>query len=118
MNYAKFCCGVYGIITESITHTELHYIFTTTMKHKEKLNNHSLTRTHTEVPSLTLPSYVTVPPEILDEETSTDVEVKEDAPAQLRCGAKGYPAPEITFMKEGSGQVRYATKGLPGAVGE
>ncbi|XP_063874177.1 protein amalgam-like isoform X2 [Scylla paramamosain] len=70
------------------------------------------------VPPISKQGYleVVVPPEILDEETSTDVEVKEDAPAQLRCGAKGYPAPEITFMKEGSGQVRYATKGLPGAV--
>lgn len=70
------------------------------------------------VPPISKQGYleVVVPPEILDEETSTDVEVKEDAPAQLRCGAKGYPAPEITFMREGGGQVRYATKNTQGAV--
>ncbi|XP_050737872.1 protein amalgam-like [Eriocheir sinensis] len=70
------------------------------------------------VPPISKQGYleVVVPPEILDEETSTDVEVKEDAPAQLRCGAKGYPAPEIKFTKERGGQVRYATKGMPGAV--
>ncbi|XP_069168921.1 lachesin-like isoform X2 [Procambarus clarkii] len=59
---------------------------------------------------------VVVPPNILDEETSTDVEVNEDSPAQLRCGAEGYPAPEIRFKREDGVGIRYAANGISGAV--
>ncbi|XP_069998640.1 protein amalgam isoform X1 [Penaeus vannamei] len=45
---------------------------------------------------------VVVPPNILDEETSADVEVNEDSSVQLRCAADGYPAPEIIFKREDS----------------
>nr|XP_053636103.1 lachesin-like [Cherax quadricarinatus] len=70
------------------------------------------------VPPISRQGYleVVVPPNILDEETSTDVEVNEDSPALLRCGAEGYPAPEIRFKREDGLSIRYAAKGRDGAV--
>ena len=41
-----------------------------------------------------------VPPNIVDEKLSGDVEVNEDSAAQLKCMATGYPAPEINFRRQ------------------
>ncbi|XP_042221743.1 lachesin-like [Homarus americanus] len=70
------------------------------------------------VPPISRQGYleVVVPPNILDEETSTDVEVQEDDQAVLRCGAEGYPAPEIRFKREDGVGIRYAANGISGAV--
>ncbi|XP_071537618.1 protein amalgam-like isoform X3 [Panulirus ornatus] len=70
------------------------------------------------VPPISRKGYleVVVPPNILDEQTSTDVEVNEDDPAHLRCGALGYPAPEIRFKREDGVGIRYAVGGISGAV--
>ena len=43
---------------------------------------------------------VTVPPKILDEESSTDVFVPEGSTAQLACKAKGYPKPMVIWQRE------------------
>ncbi|XP_068200781.1 protein amalgam-like [Palaemon carinicauda] len=58
---------------------------------------------------------VVVPPNIIDDESSTDVEVSEDAPAQLRCAANGFPAPDIHFKREDGLAIRYAANGINGA---
>ncbi|XP_066975388.1 lachesin-like [Macrobrachium rosenbergii] len=58
---------------------------------------------------------VVVPPNIIDDESSTDVEVSEDAPAQLRCAANGFPAPDIHFKREDGHPIRYAANGINGA---
>ncbi|KAA0199718.1 hypothetical protein HAZT_HAZT010372, partial [Hyalella azteca] len=43
---------------------------------------------------------VIVPPNIVDGETSGDVEVGEDSPSSLHCHATGYPAPTVRFKRE------------------
>ncbi|XP_054159650.1 lachesin-like [Oppia nitens] len=43
---------------------------------------------------------VLVPPDILINETSNDVVVNEGSDVSLRCRAKGYPPPEITWRRE------------------
>uniref|UniRef100_A0A1B6EFL9 Ig-like domain-containing protein n=1 Tax=Clastoptera arizonana TaxID=38151 RepID=A0A1B6EFL9_9HEMI len=44
---------------------------------------------------------VVVPPDILDYPTSSDMIVQEGANVTLRCAASGYPAPNITWRREG-----------------
>lgn len=43
---------------------------------------------------------VVVPPDIVDEETSGDTMVSEGGSVTLRCRARGYPKPEITWKRE------------------
>lgn len=43
---------------------------------------------------------VSVPPDILDAETSSDVTVKEEQNATLVCRAKGHPMPRIVWRRE------------------
>lgn len=47
-----------------------------------------------------LPS--TVPPDILDYPTSTDMVVREGSNVTLKCAARGSPTPNITWRREGS----------------
>ncbi|XP_025833287.1 lachesin-like [Agrilus planipennis] len=46
------------------------------------------------------PSFVSVPPDILDHSTSSDVIVREGASISLRCAARGSPEPTITWKRE------------------
>lgn len=43
---------------------------------------------------------VVVPPDILDNSTSTDMVVREDTNVTLRCAARGSPQPNITWKRE------------------
>lgn len=47
------------------------------------------------------PSPFTVPPDILDYPTSTDMVVREGGNVSMRCAASGFPAPSITWRREG-----------------
>ncbi|KAL4090610.1 hypothetical protein QTP88_025409 [Uroleucon formosanum] len=49
---------------------------------------------------------IVVPPDILDYPTSTDMNVREGSNVSLRCAASGSPAPNITWRKEGSENIR------------
>lgn len=42
-----------------------------------------------------------VPPDILDYMTSTDMIIREGSNVTLRCAAKGSPTPSITWRREG-----------------
>lgn len=44
--------------------------------------------------------FVPVPPDIIDEETSSDVTVREGENATLVCRAKGHPVPRIVWRRE------------------
>lgn len=43
---------------------------------------------------------ILVPPDILDEGSSSDVVVREGANVTLTCKAVGYPTPNITWRRE------------------
>jgi len=45
--------------------------------------------------------YLTVPPDILDYPTSTDMAVREGGNVSMQCAASGFPTPSITWRKEG-----------------
>lgn len=47
----------------------------------------------------------TVPPDILDYPTSTDMIVRENSNVTLRCAAVGSPAPTITWRREGGEKI-------------
>lgn len=44
--------------------------------------------------------YFTVPPDILDYPTSTDMVIREGSNVTLRCAATGSPTPVITWRRE------------------
>lgn len=46
--------------------------------------------------------FFTVPPDILDYQTSTDMVVTEGSNVTLRCAATGSPEPSITWRREDS----------------
>lgn len=48
----------------------------------------------------------TVPPDILDYDTSTDMVVMEGRNVTLRCAATGSPAPNITWRREDGQQIQ------------
>lgn len=50
----------------------------------------------------------TVPPDILDYDTSTDMVVMEGRNVTLRCAATGSPAPNITWRREDGQQIHLA----------
>ncbi|XP_015924453.2 lachesin [Parasteatoda tepidariorum] len=54
---------------------------------------------------------VMVPPSIVEDETSTDTVVEERAKVSLRCGASGYPAPQISWRRENSKDINLGPVG-------
>ena len=52
-------------------------------------------------PFLKLFHYISVPPDILDYPTSTDMVVTEGSNVTLKCVATGSPTPTITWRREG-----------------
>lgn len=48
-----------------------------------------------------------VPPDILDESTSTDMAVREGTNVTLRCTATGTPTPTVTWRRE-SGTIPFS----------
>ena len=60
----------------------------------------------------TLP--ISVPPDILDYPTSTDMVVREGSNVTLKCAATGSPSPNITWRREGGEKIML----LGGSEGE
>ncbi|KAH9396132.1 hypothetical protein TYRP_019881 [Tyrophagus putrescentiae] len=50
---------------------------------------------------------VTVPPTFIENETSTDVMVRENQNATLRCKARGHPEPKLTWRREDNKAIEY-----------
>lgn len=50
---------------------------------------------------------VTVPPSIVDRETSTDMVVRESANVTLTCKATGYPEPYVMWRREDGKDINY-----------
>ncbi|XP_044002273.1 neurotrimin-like isoform X2 [Aphidius gifuensis] len=48
---------------------------------------------------------VVVPPDIIDNETSTDIIVRENSNVTLRCSARGSPTPNITWRREDGNEI-------------
>ena len=61
---------------------------------------------------------MTVPPKILDEESSKDVFVPEGSTAVLTCKAKGYPKPAILWQREDQKPIMIRNKDKPRVRGE
>ncbi|XP_066902921.1 lachesin isoform X2 [Halyomorpha halys] len=49
---------------------------------------------------------VVVPPDILDNETSTDMVVRENSNVAFKCAARGSPPPAITWRREGGQKIQ------------
>ncbi|XP_006558411.1 lachesin-like isoform X1 [Apis mellifera] len=49
---------------------------------------------------------VVVPPDILDDSTSTDMEVREGSDVTLRCAATGTPKPKVMWRREVGGTIQ------------
>lgn len=52
---------------------------------------------------------VSVPPDILDYPTSTDMVVREGSNVTLRCAATGTPEPTVTWRREAGGTINVAS---------
>lgn len=48
---------------------------------------------------------ISVPPDILDYPTSTDMVVREGSNVTLKCAATGSPTPNITWKREGGEKI-------------
>jgi hypothetical protein len=55
----------------------------------------------------TIPVLVTVPPTIVDKDTSTDMVVRETANVTLTCKATGYPEPYVMWRREDGEDIFY-----------
>lgn len=49
----------------------------------------------------------TVPPTIIDKETSTDIVVREASNVTLTCRASGYPEPYVMWRREDGEDINY-----------
>lgn len=56
--------------------------------------------------------FVSVPPKVIDEESSMDLIVKEGSDMLLQCKARGYPEPYIMWRREDGKDINY--NGLTG----
>lgn len=59
--------------------------------------------------------FFSVPPDILDYPTSTDMVAREGSNVTLRCAAKGTPQPTITWKRE-SGDYIHLNHGEKGTI--
>lgn len=58
-----------------------------------------------------------VPPTIIEEETSSDIAVDERNPLSLKCRGRGYPSPAVTWRREDGRELHletFAGKEMPG----
>lgn len=51
--------------------------------------------------------FLTVPPSIIEKETSTDMVVREASNVTLTCKAKGYPEPYVMWRREDGKRINY-----------
>lgn len=51
--------------------------------------------------------WITVPPKVIDEESSMDLIVKEGSDMILQCKAQGYPEPYIMWRREDGLDINY-----------
>lgn len=51
--------------------------------------------------------YVSVPPKIVDRDTSSDMVVLESMNVSMTCKAKGYPEPYVMWRREDGENIRY-----------
>ncbi|KAG8192552.1 hypothetical protein JTE90_015187 [Oedothorax gibbosus] len=54
---------------------------------------------------------VMVPPSIVEDYTSTDTVVEERSKVSLRCGASGYPSPQVSWRRENSKDINLGPVG-------
>ncbi|KAG1659152.1 Lachesin [Nymphon striatum] len=52
----------------------------------------------------------TVPPDIIEDNTSSDIVVKENQSIQLKCKATGYPTPIISWLREDAKPIKVHNK--------
>ena len=60
----------------------------------------------------------TVPPSIIEEETSSDIVVEERGKISLRCRANGYPSPSVVWRREDGKELNLGTVGGKKQSGE
>lgn len=53
---------------------------------------------------------IAVPPDIIEDETSSNIITKENQSIELRCKATGFPAPRIAWLREDGGLIRLGNK--------
>ncbi|KAF8764723.1 hypothetical protein HNY73_022773 [Argiope bruennichi] len=53
---------------------------------------------------------VTVPPSIVEEDTSTDITVDERSKVSMRCKAAGYPKPRISIFRSNQPKSEFSTR--------
>lgn len=51
--------------------------------------------------------YFSVPPKIVDRDTSSDMVVLESMNVSMTCKAKGYPEPYVMWRREDGENIRY-----------
>ena len=54
---------------------------------------------------------LSVPPQIIEEETSSDTAVDERHPLSLKCRGRGYPTPTVTWRREDGRELHLETFG-------
>ena len=57
--------------------------------------------------TLTLPTYYAVPPKIVDDQTSSDLVVRENSVVNLTCQAEGWPKPRLRWRRADGEMIKY-----------